>query len=97
MTQCAYCQKQATTECALGLPACANHRSAADEYYAERTGRSPNADNFLFCPEHGDLWESGCARCEQCCQHHYSCSVREKFGDAKTPEGRGLQIIPLDT
>ena len=38
-------------------------------------------DDYLFCPEHCDLWQSGCERCERCCQHHYGMTVKEKFHD----------------
>lgn len=94
--KCAYCQNDATTECAMGLPACQNHKGAADEYYETRTGRKPDQDAYLFCEEHGDLWQSHCVRCERCCRYHYGVSVKEKFGDKKTPEERGVTIINLE-
>lgn len=92
MNKCAYCKEKATTECAMGLPSCARHEHEADEYYQQRTGRSPNSDSFLFCPQHSDLWQVDCKRCETCCLYHYGCSVKQKFGDANTPEKRGVVI-----
>lgn len=38
-------------------------------------------DDYLFCREHSDLWQSGCPRCEECSQHHYGMSVKEKYPD----------------
>jgi len=45
-------------------------------------------DNFLYCDEHSDLWQSGCKRCEECCQYHYGCSVKKKFDDDGSLEQR---------
>ena len=95
MRHCAYCKQPATTEDALGLPACAAHAREGDEYYRQHTGRDPNEDDFLYCPEHLDLWQSGCKRCEPCCQHHYGKTVKAQFGDAQTPEERGVRFITL--
>jgi hypothetical protein len=95
MPKCAYCNQKATTEDAVGLPACANHAREADDYYRQQTGREPDEDTFLFCPMHSDLWQVGCQGCEACCQHHYGCSVEQKFGDTKTPEERGTRVVTL--
>ena len=95
MDKCSYCKEIATTEDALGCPTCKRHKSEADNYYEKRTGRKPNADPHLYCKEHGDLWQADCERCETCCLFHYDCSVKEKFGDANTPTGRGVKIIDL--
>lgn len=75
MDKCAYCKARATTMDALGLPACTAHRDEADEYFEQRTGRSPHDDTHLYCDEHGDMWKPGCARCEENSQHHYGRSV----------------------
>ena len=93
MAKCAYCKELATTEDALGIPACKRHAGEADAYYEERTGRKPSEDTFLHCPKHLDLWQSGCQRCETCCQYHYGCTVKERFGDANTPKERGVKVI----
>ena len=50
-------------------------------------------DDFLYCSKHGDLWQSGCERCEQCCQHHYRMSVKEKFKDDGSIEERSKNWI----
>lgn len=92
MKHCVYCTNKATTEDALGLPACKKHKREADNYYQQRTGRTPDEDSFLYCDKHLDLWQSGCPRCEECCQHHYGCNVKEKFGEANTPEERGVKV-----
>ena len=97
MSKCAYCKEKATIkEDAMGLPACSEHEHYVDEYYKEQYGHDPNEDTFLYCKEHCDLWQSGCARCEECCLYHYGMSVAEKFGDTKTPEERGARIIVID-
>lgn len=96
MSECAYCKETATTEDALGLPVCKKHANEADEYYQQRTGRDPNADPHTHCKKHSDLWQADCSRCEECCLYHYGCSVKEKFGDAKTPEERGVHIEEIE-
>ena len=75
--RCAYCQKPATDMDALGLPACATHIQEADGYYEQRTGHTPDEDQFLYCEKHCDMWELNCPRCEECSQHHYGKSVFE--------------------
>ena len=45
-------------------------------------------DPFLYCEVHCDLWQSGCKRCEECCQHHYGMSVNKKFNDDGSIEQR---------
>ena len=81
----------------MGVPACQEHEHCADEYYKEQFGCDPNADTYLYCEKHCDLWRAGCPRCEECCQHHYGCTVKEKFGDANTPEERGVKILKAET
>ena len=75
--KCVYCDREATDEDALGLPACAEHIHEADEYCEERTGRDPNEDPMLWCGEHLDNWQPGCERCEACSMHHYGKGVAE--------------------
>lgn len=39
---CAYCRKKATTEDALGLPACKGHEGSADGYMGRRSSDAWN-------------------------------------------------------
>lgn len=77
MVRCAYCQNEATVEDAIGIPACAQHAHEADEYYEKQTRHRPDEDLFLYCPEHCDMWQPDCPRCEECSQHRYGLSVSE--------------------
>ena len=92
--KCAYCKNEATTEDAVGIPACKIHESDADEYFKQRTGRKPNEDTFLHCQDHLDFWQSDCDRCEECCQHHYGITVEEKFGKNRVL-GDGIKVVNL--
>jgi hypothetical protein len=98
MGKCAYCKNNAVDIDAIGLNACADHLHEADEYHKERTGRWPNEDSFLYCDEHCDMWEPGCPRCEECCQHHYGMPVAQMLGEGRNeivvfsfelPDGEG--------
>jgi hypothetical protein len=75
--KCAYCKEPATDKDVVGLPACHDHLHYADDYYKRCTGRDPDEDSFLYCPEHCDMWQENCVRCEACSQHHYGVSVKE--------------------
>lgn len=77
MQRCAYCDAISTGMDAIGLPACYKHQGEADEYFEQRTGRSPHEDPYLYCKDHCDAWQPGCTRCEECSQHHYGVSVSE--------------------
>ena len=90
--RCAYCQRQATSMDAIGIPACSIHIHEADGYYEQRTGHSPDEDLFLYCEEHCDMWEPTCPRCEACSQHHYGKSVSEFL---RSPESK-LTVIKLE-
>jgi len=50
-------------------------------------------DDFLYCEQHGDLWQNDCPRCEECCLYHYGCSVQEKFNDDGSLEQRSKHWI----
>ena len=77
MEECVYCNARATTIDAVGLPTCSKHSHEADEYYKRRTGRHPDEDTYEYCPDHWDLWQADCPRCEECSQFHYGMSVAE--------------------
>ena len=62
---------------AIGLPTCQDHRNEADTYYEMRFGEPIEQDTFEYCDDHGDMWESGCPRCESCSEFHYGMSVDE--------------------
>lgn len=92
MATCAYCNKTATGNDALGLPSCVAHTNEADDYFEQRTGRRPSDDPFLYCPVHCDMWEPKCERCEACSQHHYGKSVAEFL---RSPESRHITVVAL--
>lgn len=89
MAKCAYCEKLASGEDALGLPACERHKNEADDYFEQRTGRKPGADPFLYCPDHCDMWRPKCPRCEACSYHHYGVGVAQFL---RSPESRVVTI-----
>lgn len=94
MTTCAYCNKRATTTDAIGLDVCQAHAGEADAYHKRVTGHDPNDDTFKYCPEHSDMWQPNCERCETCCQHHYGMTVQQ-FLDS--PTSRQLQVHSFDS
>ena len=96
MKRCVYCGKPATTMDAVGLDACQEHASEADEYFEQRTGRKPTDDTFLYCEKHCDMWEPGCTRCEECCQYHYGHDVSRLLKRIKSGE-LGIKFYTLDT
>lgn len=51
-------------------------------------GGGLRVDDFRYCHKHSDLWQSDCPRCEECCQHWYGMSVKEKFNDGGSYEQR---------
>jgi len=86
MKKCVYCGQPATTEDAVGLPACKDHEHGADKYFETQTGRRSDQDTFLYCDEHCDMWEPDCPRCEECCQHHYGHDVARLLERMKNGE-----------
>jgi len=77
--KCVYCSNRATTRDALGLDACEQHKTEANQEFENRKGFSPHADTHLYCREHFDLWQPECPRCEECCWFHYGSPVGVMF------------------
>ncbi len=91
--KCVYCKSRATTEDALGLPACKLHSGEADEYFEQRTGHKPNEDTHLYCDDHCDMWQPGCPRCEENSRHHYGMSVT----DFKKTDASKMVVLEADS
>ena len=86
LSKCVYCGKFATTQDAIGLDCCKEHSGSADKYFEQKTGRKPNQDTFIYCKQHGDMWEPGCPRCEECSQYHYGHDVARLIERTETGE-----------